>query len=257
MTTASTEDHWNADLYKSKHNFVFEYGRGLIELLEIEPGDDVLDLGCGTGELTQELAARGAKAVGVDSSSAMIEQASAQFPDVHFEERNVYSLNYTEAFDAIFSNAMLHWVTDPDKAIAAMAQALRPSGQLVLEMGGLGNMGHAIESFESALEGTGLPSRSANNPWYFPSIADYTTRLETAGFCVSSAVLFERPTKLEGNEGLHNWYRMFASSFLSGLDSREQDSVIARAAELARETLCQDGQWYADYVRLRVTAKKG
>ena len=249
-------EDWNPDLYTSKHKFVFEYGRSVIDLLKIESGDDVLDLGCGTGELTQELASRGANVVGVDSSTAMVKQASSQFPELCFEERNVYSLDYREAFDSIFSNAMLHWVTDPDTAIAAMAQALRPSGQLVLEMGGQGNVQQVVQALEQSLRESGYDGRIANNPWYFPSIADYTGRLERAGFCVTSAVLFERPTKLDGDAGIHSWYRMFASAFLTGLGDVECEKIVARAIELCRGTLCQDGQWYADYVRLRVVAHK-
>src|SRR5258708_1506630 len=131
---------WNPGLYESSHSFVWEYGRDLIGLLAPQPGERILDVGCGTGQLTAEIARSGAHVVGIDSSSRMIEQARGNFPDLRFELQDVCTIEYRAEFDAVFSNAALHWVLRAEDAARAIAQALRPSGRFVAELGGHGNI---------------------------------------------------------------------------------------------------------------------
>src|SRR5882757_7205875 len=159
---------WNADLYQSSHSFVWEYGRDLLGLLAPKSGERILDIGCGTGQLTADIAQTGATTVGVDQSESMIAQARGNFPSLQFEVQNVCGLPYREKFDAVFSNAALHWVKRAEEAAASMSRALKPGGRLVLEMGGRGNVREVLKALSEAL------GSEAEHPWYFPSIGEYT-----------------------------------------------------------------------------------
>ena len=176
---------WNADSYTQKHAFVFEYGAGLVEVLAPQPGELVLDLGCGSGELTAEISRRGAAVVGLDSSPAMLAKAREQFPDLDFRLGNATTFELPERFDAIFSNATLHWVTDADAAIRQMHRHLQPGGRLVAELGGQGNVGQIVAAVLRQLHGRG--HAQAAHWWYFPSMGEYAARLEKQGFRVRLA----------------------------------------------------------------------
>ena len=174
-------------------------------------------VGCGTGQLTQEIAARGAIAIGIDKAPTMIEQARKNYPDLRFEVADAANFHLREPFDAVFSNATLHWIKEPERVIICIWQALKPSGRFVAEFGGKGNIRAIVTAIGNALEANDLSSLSAlfTDPWYFPSIGEYTTLLEKQGFLVTYATLFERPTPLEeGEKGIRNWLEMFANSFL-------------------------------------------
>src|SRR5579872_1791318 len=141
---------WDAGLYQSSHSFVWERGRGLVELLAPQKGERILDVGCGTGQLTAEIARAGAQVAGIDNSAAMIEQARANFPELSFEQADVRSLAFREEFDAVFSNAVLHWVKEADDAAAAMSRALKSGGRLVVEFGGHGNTQTLLDAVSAA-----------------------------------------------------------------------------------------------------------
>jgi trans-aconitate 2-methyltransferase len=239
---------WDPALYQSSHSFVWERGRGLVELLAPRAGGRILDVGCGTGQLTAEIARAGAEVVGVDSSEAMIDQARTNFPDIGFEQVDVRSLPFREEFDAVFSNAVLHWVKDADDAAAAMSRALKQGGRLVVEFGGHGNTQALLDAVFAAQEKLG---RARFHPWYFPRIAEYAVVLERNGLEVRYATLFDRPIALEGGEqGLANWLDMFGKPFQAGPD------FIRLVEEYARPKLYRDGEWTIDYRRLRVMAVK-
>ncbi len=245
---------WDAGLYDDKHSFVWEHGAALLDLLAVQPGERVLDLGCGTGHLTARIAAAGAEVVGIDSSAAMVEQARRSYPDLRFEVADARDFSFAEPFDAVFSNAVLHWITEPERVVACVRRALRPSGRFVAEFGGGGNVKAIIAALDTAARRLGVGSFPC--PWYYPSLGEYAALLERNGFEVTFAVLFDRPTPLEGEQGLRDWVRMFAADFVAGLAPERREDLLRLVEEEARPSLYQDGKWVADYRRLRVVARR-
>jgi len=254
---SSQAERWNSELYQSNHSFVWEYGRDLLVLLDARSGERVLDVGCGTGQLTAEVAQRGAEVVGIDSSPEMIAGARRNFPHLRFEVADVAALPYWNAFDAVLSNAALHWVRDQRGAVAAIAEALKPGGRFVFEMGGHGNLRHVLHAACEALSSLGLPDPANRVPWYFPTIGEYASLLESRGLEVRFAVLFERPTILEGeDQGFARWIEMFGKFALSAVAAGEQTELVRRWENAARPALFRDGIWTVDYRRLRMLAIK-
>jgi trans-aconitate 2-methyltransferase len=251
------EYQWDATLYESKHSFVWQYGTDLIDSLSPQKGEKILDLGCGTGQLTDKIAATGAEVVGIDRSAAMIAKAKENYPDIQFLVADGANFSFPEPFDAIFSNAALHWIKPPEAAIACIWQALKSDGRFIAEFGGKGNVEEIIAAMEIALNKRGCQLQSASNLWYFPSIGEYATLLEQQGFEVTYATLLARPTKLDGGEmGLRNWLEMFASSLLSIVSPPTKVDIMTEIEEQLRSILYRDGSWMADYKRIRVVATK-
>jgi trans-aconitate methyltransferase len=245
---------WNPALYESRHSFVWERGRELVEMLAPRAGERILDVGCGTGQLTGELAAWGAEVVGIDNSRAMIEQARANFPRLRFEEADVRELAFREEFDGVFSNAALHWVREADGAAAAMSAALKGGGRMAVEFGGRGNTRALVRAAAAALEALGV---EPVEPWYYPGVAEYAAVLERHGLEVQYAALFERPIALEGGAGgLASWLEMFGRPFLAALEPGRGAEFVRLVEEQARPALFRDGNWTMDYRRLRVMAVK-
>jgi trans-aconitate methyltransferase len=247
---------WNAPLYQSSHSFVWEYGKELLSLLAPQAGERVLDVGCGTGQLTAEIARSGARILGIDNSPAMIEQARTNFPDLQFEITDVTRISYTAEFDAVFSNAVLHWVRDAQSAAAAISRALKPGGRFVAEFGGKGNIQALTEAAFQALAALGVPEPEKQNPWFFPSIGEYAALLERHGMAVAYAVLFDRPTALEGPRALENWFTMFGAALTSAVPPGQQEEFLRRVEHYGAPRLFRNGTWFADYRRLRVVANK-
>ncbi|MEP7339107.1 MAG: methyltransferase domain-containing protein [Acidobacteriota bacterium] len=246
---------WDSELYNQKHAFVFQYGEDLLSLLDAKPGERILDVGCGAGQLTKQIADAGAEVTGLDSSPEMIATARAAYPEINFLIADASDFSFAEPFDAIFSNAALHWVERAEDAIVCMSQALKPGGRFVVEFGGKGNIANIASSLEQAVHEVGGIEVKATN--YFPRIGEYTSLLEKHGIEVASAVLFDRPTKLEGGEdGLENWIMMFRGPRLNGLNDDERREVIERVKRQLRDTQFKDGDWFADYRRLRITGRK-
>jgi trans-aconitate methyltransferase len=247
---------WDAGLYDSKHAFVSQNAKGLVDLLAAKPSERVLDLGCGTGTLTAEIAASGAQIVGVDRSREMIEEARKKFPELHFEVCDARSLTFSEEFDAVFSNAALHWIPEAARVVEGVSRALKPGGKFVAEFGGKGNVQNVVAALEAALAQLGIPTGGAN-PWYYPSISEYASLLESHGLEVREAVLFERPTKLEdGERGLTNWITMFGESFLRRVPDTKRNDFLHTAENAARAVLWKSDHWELDYRRLRIAAYK-
>lgn len=252
MQSSTTKNIWNPVSYEHNHAFVWQYGQDLVQLLNPQPQERILDLGCGTGQLTAQLAAAGADVTGLDQSPEMIAQAQANYPKIAFVVADARQFQVGQPFDAVFSNATLHWILEPDAAISCIRRALKPGGRFVAEFGGKGNVQTIISALNQASSNLSLP---ALQPWYFPNVGDYATRLEQQGFEVVQAQLFDRPTRLEAGEaGLANWLRMFANSLLEPLTSDQQAEVIASVETQLRPMLYQNGAWTADYRRLRVVA---
>ncbi len=259
-----SQNSWNTALYEQQHAFVWQYGESLLELLAPKGGERILDLGCGTGQLTEKIAQSGAFVQGIDSSLSMISTAKVNYPHINFAAADARDFQVEEPLDAVFSNAVLHWIKSPEAAIDCVEKALKPGGRFVAEFGGKGNVGAIVRALVSVLSEIGPEEPQALNPWYFPSIGEYAGLLEKQGFEVGYAVLFvsaalgeDRPTLLEGGSaGMVNWIEMFAGGFLSGLSDDVRSHVIRTVEEHLRSTQYRDGNWIADYRRIRVVAIK-
>jgi trans-aconitate methyltransferase len=247
---------WDANLYDGKHSFVASYGGDLIELLKPMPGERILDLGCGTGDLTQKIHESGASVIGVDASEAMVSKAREKYPALTFELMDATSLAFEAQFDGVFSNAVLHWVLEAERASEAIYRALKPGGRLVVEFGGKGNCTQINQSIIKHIRALGYPYDDCQFPWYFPSVGEYAGMLERVGFEVSYAVHFDRFTKLEGEDGMKNWIAMFGNNFFKAIDAADQQRIIELTVEQVRDTLYVENNWHVDYRRIRVVAVK-
>lgn len=239
---------WDAARYQDQHSFVWRFGASLLESLKPQAGERILDVGCGTGQLTAEIARSGATVTGLDKSAEMLAEARKNYPDLQFVLGDAAGFQFPEPFDAVFSNAALHWVKDAEAAVKSIATALRPGGRFVAEFGGHGN----IASVQAALRAVFGPTADQRSPWYYPSIGEYAPLLERHGFELRDASLFDRPTPLEGEDGMANWLRMFIGTYLRELPPVAADDAVRQLVDHLRPTLYHDGVWTVDYRRLRV-----
>lgn len=252
-----SDQPWAAADYDGGFAFVPRYGLEVVALLNPQPGESIIDLGCGTGTLTAAIAAAGAQVVGVDADRNMLERARQQYPQIPFRHADAHAFTVEAPVDAVFSNAALHWMTRPADVIARVAAALKPGGRFVAEMGGRGNCLAIHDAVAAAIEEESVPRSQIANPWYFPTLGEYARLLEQGGFAVRYARYFDRPTALEyGEEGLAHWIRMFTPTQLRSVPAERVAAVITRVEERLRPTLFRHGVWLADYRRLRFVAVK-
>lgn len=245
---------WNAALYQTDHAFVFRHGEAVVEWLDPRPGERILDLGCGTGELTAKIRESAALVEGADSSADMIQRAKQSFPLVPFQVLDARSLPFEDEFDAIFSNATLHWIQEQDQVIHSVYRALKPGGRFVAEFGGKGNVQSITDALATAMTGVGLRFKAV---WNFPTPASFAWLLEQSGFRVEMLHYFDRETRLAaGDDAMGKWLTMFGASFFGDATPEQQQTVVEEAVRTLKKTNYRDGQWYADYVRLRLIAKK-
>lgn len=246
---------WNAKGYRDNFQFVHQYGSDLLNLLDATEGMTCLDLGCGNGALTRQLADLKLEVVGMDDSADMLAVARENHPELTFVRGDATAFSPATAVDIIFSNAVLHWIDrerQPDMA-ACVFRALKPGGQFVFEMGGKGCTAKIHRAVRSEFEKRGLTYRF---PFYFPTVGEYASLLEQAGFRVVYAAHFDRKTLLTGSDGMYDWIRMFLKKPFEGLDADTTEEIVRGASESLRPSLFEDGKWYADYVRLRMKAVK-
>ena len=252
-----TEKTWNTALYDGKNAFVWKHGRGVVELLAPQPGERILDLGCGTGHLTNQIASAGADVIGLDKSQSMIEEARRLYPALRFEIADATDFHFDQPFDAIFSNAAIHWMKDQPAVARCIWEALKSGGRFVAEFGGKGNI-HAIRTaLADAVEAAGETINAEPFARYYPSIGEYATLLEAQGFRVTFATHFDRPTKLdEGEKGLRNWLVTFADNVIESLPESKREDVISEVERELKPALFREGSWFADYRRIRIVAVK-
>ncbi|MFC5558485.1 class I SAM-dependent methyltransferase [Ureibacillus thermophilus] len=249
------KDQWNPSLYDAKHSFVSAFGDSLVKVLTLKKGEKILDVGCGTGDLACQMADAGAKVVGIDSSEKMIAKAKEKYPHLSFYVKDVTQLDFHNEFDAVFSNAVLHWVRQPEKALKNIYTSLKKGGRFVAEFGGKGNVQKITDALLMQIKKAGI-ERDIASPWYFPSIGEYVALMEQVGFRVTLAMHFDRPTPLEGEDGLKNWIAMFASSFFEGINEQLKHEIIANVETALKPSLFENGVWVADYKRIRVVGIK-
>ena len=249
MSQAQT---WDPERYARNARFVADLGAPVVELLAPQAGERVLDLGCGDGALTKKLVELGCEVVGVDGSPLQIEAAKAAGLDAHV--MNGEALTFENEFDAVFSNAALHWMKRADDTIAGVWRALRPGGRFVAECGGYGCVAKIVAALEAAHAKRGIDS-AKHNPWYFPTVEDYGSRLRARGFTIRSIALIPRPTPLPGD--VVGWLETFAESYTNALAPADRPEFLAEVKTALQPELCDaEGRWTADYVRLRFAADK-
>jgi trans-aconitate methyltransferase len=252
MSNSSTfrGQNWDAAKYAATGRFVADLAGGVVELLAAQPGEAILDLGCGDGVLTEKLAATGAVVTGADASPAMVAAARDRGLNVH--EVSATAMCFDGEFDAVFSNAALHWMPEAEAVISGVRRALRPGGRFVAEMGGLGNIAAIRVALAAVLARFGIDAEAVAASFY-PSPAHYRRLLEAAGFEVRSIELIPRPTPLPA--GMEAWLNTFRNGVLDLLGTEDRARAVAETVELLRPALCDaDGNWTADYVRLRFAA---
>jgi trans-aconitate methyltransferase len=247
-----TTNRWNTDRYDEVHSFVYEYGEDVVDCLDPAPDERILDLGCGTGHLSAQIAERGAAVVGLDTSAEMLRTAREAHSNCDFVRADAQSFAFTRPFNAVFSNAALHWIPDQDAVLASVSDALAPNGRFVAELGGVGNVAAIVAAVREVAADHGY---TVTNPWYFPSVGEYATRLESHGLETREATLFDRPTELnDGPEGLRKWLEMFGDSLLAPIPDDDRSAVTKAVEKRLRPDHYRDGSWIADYRRLRVVA---
>ena len=245
---------WDADKYTSDFSFVHQYGNSVMELIDADTNCTVLDLGCGNGALTKALQEKGYIVKGMDASKELLDIARKNYPDIEFVQGDATHFDSSEPFDVVFSNAVFHWIDKERQRdlLKCVYNALKKNGQFIFEFGGYGNNQRIHSALETIFSEHGYRYEM---PFYFPSISEYATLLETTGFQVKYAVLFDRPTELKGENGLKDWITMFVKTPFSVVEAEQvKEAIIDRAVEALRSDLYADGRWYADYVRIRMKA---
>ncbi|MHB8128873.1 MAG: class I SAM-dependent methyltransferase [Mobilitalea sp.] len=244
---------WNAQNYAKDFKFVHQYGEEVLQLLEIEEGMKILDLGCGNGALTKKISDMGVDVIGIDASKDMLDLARSNYPELTFVQDDAVQFHLKEPVDAVFSNAVFHWINNQEELLENISIALKPKGQLVCEFGGYGCAKTIHSALQEAFEKRGLEYKST---FYFPTIGEYTPILERHGLRVLFASLFERKTALIGEDGMRNWIEMFNSQPFQDLDKALTNEIISEAVQNLKPILYIDGIWYTDYVRIRIKAQK-
>ncbi len=250
--TTDRENDWNPQQYDEAFDFVARHGTAVVDLLDPQPTERILDLGCGTGELTRTIDERAAAAIGVDASRSMVRTARSNAPACSFAHADAHHLPFSMKFDAVFSNAALHWMDDIERVCRAVWTALERGGRFVGELGGAGNVHGICGATQAELASRGY---AMELPWTFPTIEEFATLVSTAGFELTGAWLFDRPTVLEGGDnGVARWLDMFGDELLGAVPPTERPSVVDGVETRLRSEQYSDGTWTANYRRLRFVA---
>ncbi|MDO3676635.1 class I SAM-dependent methyltransferase [Paenibacillus ehimensis] len=248
-------NHRNQDAYDDKRDFAAKPGAAVLSLLLPQPGERILDVGCGTGDLMAEIAAAGAIPTGIDLSEEMVRRARQKYPELNIQAADACHYRTDIRFDAVVSNAALHWIKDAAAVARTIWLALREDGRFVAEFAGSGNVAVLTDAMEQVLEEHGY-AWAGRNPWYFPTIGEYASLLEQTGFRVTLAQHFDRPTPLKGNTGVRDWLDKFADYFFPDVTSADQASIYRAIEAKVKPYLGREDQWVADTSRLRIVAVK-
>ena len=244
---------WDSKLYNNSQNFVSEYGKSLLEFVPAGT-DKILDLGCGTGTLTNQLADRCNYVLGIDSSDTMIHEAKNCFPHLDFATVDALEIDYTCEWDIIFSNAVFHWIDNHNLLLQKIYKALKPSGKLICEFGAHVNISTIENGFRYALQEMGIQYVSKFN---FPTVSSFEQLLAKNGFLIEQIYSYDRPTPLkDGDQGLYNWAIQFFQSELGQFTPEQQYNVLSTMSSKIKSSLWNGTCWVADYKRLRVIAAK-
>ena len=246
------EQRWRAQEYEDKARFVFEQAEEILRWLNAQPGERILDLGCGTGVIAERLMRQGCRVLGLDTDAEMLRAAQAR--GVPVAQGSGERLTFEREFDAVFSNAALHWMRDDPRAVAeGVFRALKPGGRFVAEFGGHGNVAAVVTALRAVARRRGA-DESLAGPWFFPTPEEYGALLERAGFAVERIALAPRPTPLPGS--MADWLKVFRGAFFDQF-GEDAPVVMAEVEDLLRPVLCDSrGNWTVDYVRLRVLARR-
>jgi len=249
-TAAAQKQVWGAEKYEKNARFVSDMTTEVMQWLAPKPGERILDLGCGDGVLTEKLVQAGAIVTGVDNSEALLAAARRRGLDVAFKDGQ--ALDYGPEFDAVFSNAALHWMTRAEDVVKGVARALKPGGRFVAEFGGHTNVAALVTALRAIAMKHGKDASRAGG-WFYPTPAEYRALLEANGFSVERIGLFPRPTPLP--TGLRGWLMTFRESYFDMWPENEREQIVSELETLLAPSLRDTaGNWTADYVRLRVAA---
>ena len=246
-------NRWDSNNYTDNFQFVHKYGEGVLELLTAPKGSFVVDLGCGNGALTEKLVEKGYRTLGIDASPQMLEKARELHPELDFRLDDACAFRLEEKADAIFSNAVFHWIVDHDTLVKNVSENLKSGGEFVFEFGGKGCAETVHNAMEQAFSSFGFKYK---NNFNFRSVGEFAPLLEKHGFSVKYAVLYDRLTEQVSENGLENWINMFLGSAFSGVDDKKKVEIIGKVVEICKPKLYVDGKWFVDYVRLQMKAIK-
>lgn len=253
MNSPERRQTWSPDTYQENARFVSDLGATILNWLAPVSGERILDLGCGDGALTRKIVGTGASVVGVDTSEELLQAARERDLDVHAMDGQ--ALSFLHEFDAVFSNAALHWMLQPKAVIEGVRTALKPGGRFVGEFGGHGNVSAIITAMRAAARIHGGDETLAG-PWFFPTVDEYSAMLEERGLVVKRMALVPRPTPLP--TGLRGWLTTFRKPFFDQYEGATLQKVLDEVEGLLKATRCDsNGNWTADYVRLRFEARVG
>jgi trans-aconitate methyltransferase len=253
MPTPDLTQRWDPDHYARHARFVSDLGADILAWLDPKPGERVLDLGCGDGVLTARIAEAGAEVIGVDESEAQVMAAVNRGIDARVVD--AHAMPFEREFDAVFSNAALHWMARPREVLAEIHRALETGGRFVAEFGGHGNVAAIVTALRAVAKARGA-DMSLASPWFFPTAEEYRELLGRTGFTVDRIALVPRPTPLP--TGLRGWISTFRKPFFDQFPLAEREAVLGEVEDILRPVLCDSrGHWTADYVRLRVHARRG
>jgi len=248
---------WNATLYNDKHSFVAKYGEDVLGWLAPQKDEHILDVGCGTGTLTEKISESEAIVTGIDASPEMIAKARQAYPQITFFIKDATDFSFDKKFDAAFSNATFHWIKYHSKALKCIYDSLKQGGRFVYEMGAKHNVEKIHNAVKKVLIEDGFHDNTEIEINYFSSAAEQALILEDVGFTISNIIQFERPTELIGDDGMKNWIIQFCQPFFKNISEDKFEDILNRSVDLLKQTNYENGKWYADYIRLRIkTIKK-
>lgn len=244
---------WKSELYDTSQAFVSEYGKDLISLVPKKTGS-ILDLGCGTGDLTQKLNEFCNQVIGIDGSKEMIATARSKYPNLHFDVMDACQIPWQNEFDVIFSNAVFHWIPNQKLLLEKIIRALKENGLLICEFGASGNISQIETAYRTVLKSY---QNHYENPFFFPTVEAYSHLLREAGFTIEKIYDYDRPTPLpDGKNGLRKWMLQFFSESLSVYDPDQQNHIFEDVEQLLFEKMYNGTTWTADYRRIRVVSRK-